>query len=76
MIVRLSKILILWYGHIAFYSHWIYNSLSLNPFFFPTADLITKADQLTNQRLLCVLEVCALGGDKVELVLNRAFPLR
>ncbi|XP_057201277.1 RPA-related protein RADX isoform X2 [Triplophysa rosa] len=40
------------------------------------ADLITKADQLTNQRLLCVLEACALGGEKVELVLNRAFPLR
>ncbi|XP_056603493.1 RPA-related protein RADX isoform X2 [Triplophysa dalaica] len=40
------------------------------------ADLITKADQLTNQRLLCVLEACALGGEKVELVLNRAFPFR
>lgn len=40
------------------------------------ADLITTADQLTNQRLLCVLEACALGGDKVEFVLNRAFPLR
>ncbi|KAI4905040.1 hypothetical protein NFI96_002013 [Prochilodus magdalenae] len=39
-------------------------------------DLIATATQLTNQRLVCVLEACALGGDKVELVLNRAFPLR
>lgn len=41
-----------------------------------TADLIATAAQLTNQRLVCVLEACALGGDKVELILNRAFPLR
>ncbi|XP_066538043.1 RPA-related protein RADX isoform X2 [Hoplias malabaricus] len=40
------------------------------------ADLIATATQLTNQRLVCILEACALGGDKVELVLNRAFPLR
>ncbi|XP_036452198.1 RPA-related protein RADX [Colossoma macropomum] len=40
------------------------------------ADLIATATQLTNRRLVCVLEACALGGDKVELVLNRAFPLR
>ncbi|XP_051505862.1 RPA-related protein RADX-like [Myxocyprinus asiaticus] len=40
------------------------------------ADLIATANQLTNQRLVCVLEACALGGEKVELVLNRAFPLR
>ncbi|XP_072543964.1 RPA-related protein RADX [Salminus brasiliensis] len=38
-------------------------------------DLIATATQLTNQRLVCVLDVCALDGDKVELVLNRAFPL-
>lgn len=46
------------------------------PVSLPTADLIATATQLTNQRLVCVLEACALGGDKVELVLNRAFPLR
>ncbi|XP_026877599.2 RPA-related protein RADX isoform X1 [Electrophorus electricus] len=40
------------------------------------ADLIATATQLTNKRLVCVLEACALGEDKVELVLNRAFPLR
>ncbi|KAB5579453.1 hypothetical protein PHYPO_G00195230 [Pangasianodon hypophthalmus] len=40
------------------------------------ADLIATAAQLTNRRLVCVLEACALGGDKVELILNRAFPLR
>lgn len=40
------------------------------------ADLIATAGQLTNRRLVCVLEACALGGDKVELILNRAFPLR
>ncbi|KAK3546404.1 hypothetical protein QTP70_026285 [Hemibagrus guttatus] len=40
------------------------------------ADLIATAARLTNQRLVCVLEACALGGDKVELILNRAFPLR
>ncbi|XP_016335128.1 uncharacterized protein CXorf57 [Sinocyclocheilus anshuiensis] len=40
------------------------------------ADLIATANQLTNQRLLCVLDACALGGEKMELVLNRAFPLR
>ncbi|XP_027025118.1 RPA-related protein RADX [Tachysurus fulvidraco] len=40
------------------------------------ADLIATAAQLTNQRMVCVLEACALGGDKVELILNCAFPLR
>ncbi|KAF4089342.1 hypothetical protein AMELA_G00065270 [Ameiurus melas] len=40
------------------------------------ADLIATAAQLTNRRLVCVLEACALGGDNVELILNRAFPLR
>ncbi|KAI5104185.1 hypothetical protein C0J45_5811 [Silurus meridionalis] len=40
------------------------------------ADLIGNAAQLANRRLVCVLEACALGGDKVELILNRAFPLR
>lgn len=40
------------------------------------ADLIATANQLTNQRLVCVLDACALGGERLELVLNRAFPLR
>ncbi|XP_046873484.1 RPA-related protein RADX isoform X1 [Hypomesus transpacificus] len=40
------------------------------------ADLIAMAAQLSNQRLLCVLEVCSLGGDVTELVLSRAYPLR
>ncbi|CAL8384702.1 unnamed protein product [Arctogadus glacialis] len=38
-------------------------------------DLINMAGQLSNQRLLCVLEACHLGGAKTELVLSRAFPL-
>ncbi|TRY64674.1 hypothetical protein DNTS_006382 [Danionella cerebrum] len=40
------------------------------------ADLITTANQLTNQRLVCVIDACALGGERLELVLHRAFPLR
>ncbi|XP_045557673.1 RPA-related protein RADX isoform X3 [Salmo salar] len=40
------------------------------------ADLIATASQLSNQRLVCVLEVCLLGGDRLEVVLSRAFPLR
>ncbi|XP_072315292.1 RPA-related protein RADX [Eucyclogobius newberryi] len=39
------------------------------------ADLVATAAQLSNRRLLCVLEACRLGGDKVELVLSRAFVL-
>uniref|UniRef100_A0A3P8TQX5 Uncharacterized protein n=1 Tax=Amphiprion percula TaxID=161767 RepID=A0A3P8TQX5_AMPPE len=39
------------------------------------ADLIAMATQLTNQRLVCVLEVCHLGGASTELVLSRAFHL-
>ncbi|KAK7910120.1 hypothetical protein WMY93_014804 [Mugilogobius chulae] len=39
------------------------------------ADLIATATQLSNQRLLCVLEACHLGGDRTELVLSRAFVL-
>ncbi|XP_071315383.1 RPA-related protein RADX [Trachinotus anak] len=39
------------------------------------ADLIGMAAQLTNQRLVCVLEACHLGGPTTELVLSRAFPL-
>lgn len=54
------------------YSHFTYN-LCVSP---PTADLIATVAQLTNRRLVCVLEACVLGGDKVELILNRAFPLR
>ncbi|XP_042183886.1 uncharacterized protein LOC121847356 [Oncorhynchus tshawytscha] len=40
------------------------------------ADLIATASQLANQRLVCVLELCLLGGDRLEVVLSRAFPLR
>nr|XP_043878458.1 LOW QUALITY PROTEIN: RPA-related protein RADX [Solea senegalensis] len=39
------------------------------------ADLINMAAQLTNQRLVCVLEACHLGGGNVELILSRAFHL-
>nr|XP_040037576.1 RPA-related protein RADX isoform X2 [Gasterosteus aculeatus aculeatus] len=39
------------------------------------ADLISAATQLANQRLVCVLEACHLGGATTELVLSRAFPL-
>ncbi|XP_051800645.1 RPA-related protein RADX-like isoform X2 [Acanthochromis polyacanthus] len=39
------------------------------------ADLIAMAAQLTNQRLVCVLEACHLGGASMELVLSRAFHL-
>ncbi|XP_055767162.1 uncharacterized protein si:ch73-71d17.2 isoform X1 [Salvelinus fontinalis] len=40
------------------------------------ADLIATASQLANQRLVCVLELCLLGGDRLEVVLSRVFPLR
>ncbi|XP_035005354.2 RPA-related protein RADX isoform X1 [Hippoglossus stenolepis] len=39
------------------------------------ADLIVLASQLTNQRLVCVLEACHLGGTRTELILSRAFQL-
>ncbi|KAM8899692.1 RPA-related protein RADX isoform 3-T3 [Spinachia spinachia] len=39
------------------------------------ADLIGMATQLANQRLVCVLEACHLGGATTEIVLSRAFPL-
>ncbi|XP_028254791.1 RPA-related protein RADX isoform X2 [Parambassis ranga] len=39
------------------------------------ADLIAMAAQLTNQRLVCLLEVCHLGGATTEVVLSRAFHL-
>ncbi|XP_039996650.1 RPA-related protein RADX isoform X2 [Xiphias gladius] len=39
------------------------------------ADLIGMAAQLTNQRLVCVLEACHLGGPTTELILSRAFHL-
>ncbi|XP_064788921.1 LOW QUALITY PROTEIN: RPA-related protein RADX [Oncorhynchus masou masou] len=39
------------------------------------ADLIATAFQLANQRLVCVLELCLLGGDRLEVVLCRAFPV-
>ncbi|XP_041821711.1 RPA-related protein RADX [Chelmon rostratus] len=39
------------------------------------ADLINMAAQLANQRLVCVLEACHLGGASTELVLSRAFHL-
>ncbi|XP_028998778.1 RPA-related protein RADX isoform X2 [Betta splendens] len=39
------------------------------------ADLIAMATQLTNQRLVCVLEACHLGGARTELILSRAFHL-
>ncbi|XP_061566503.1 LOW QUALITY PROTEIN: RPA-related protein RADX [Cololabis saira] len=38
-------------------------------------DLMATAAQLTNQRLVCVLEACHLGGARTELVLSRAFLL-
>ncbi|XP_015257047.1 PREDICTED: uncharacterized protein CXorf57-like isoform X2 [Cyprinodon variegatus] len=40
------------------------------------ADLIAMAPQLANQRLVCVLEACHLGGAKTELVLTRGFHLK
>ncbi|XP_074555106.1 RPA-related protein RADX [Halichoeres trimaculatus] len=39
------------------------------------ADLIAMAGQLANQRLVCILEACHLGGAKTELILSRAFHL-
>ncbi|XP_053715559.1 RPA-related protein RADX [Synchiropus splendidus] len=39
------------------------------------SDLIGMAGQLTNQRLVCVLEVCHLGGTSTEAILSRAFQL-
>nr|XP_046236700.1 RPA-related protein RADX-like isoform X2 [Scatophagus argus] len=39
------------------------------------ADLIGMAAQLSNQRLVCVLEACHLGGATTEVILSRAFPL-
>ncbi|XP_040887546.1 RPA-related protein RADX isoform X2 [Toxotes jaculatrix] len=47
---------------------------SLSPSFL-SADLISMAAQLTNQRLVCVLEACHLGGPTTELILSRAFHL-
>ncbi|KAG7233200.1 hypothetical protein INR49_007360 [Caranx melampygus] len=41
----------------------------------PMPDLINMAAQLTNQRLVCVLEACHLGGATTELILSRAFHL-
>uniref|UniRef100_A0A8P4GV28 Uncharacterized protein n=1 Tax=Dicentrarchus labrax TaxID=13489 RepID=A0A8P4GV28_DICLA len=38
-------------------------------------DLIGTAPQLSNQRLVCVLEACHLGGATTELILSRAFHL-
>ncbi|XP_034020763.1 RPA-related protein RADX [Thalassophryne amazonica] len=39
------------------------------------ADLVCTAHHLANQRLICVLEACHLGGDHTELILSRAFLL-
>ncbi|KAF1381112.1 hypothetical protein PFLUV_G00171120 [Perca fluviatilis] len=39
------------------------------------ADLISTAAQLVNQRRVCVLEACHLGGATTKLILSRAFPL-
>ncbi|KAK2863511.1 hypothetical protein Q5P01_003044 [Channa striata] len=39
------------------------------------ADLVAMAPQLTNKKLVCVLEACHLGGGRTELVLSRAFHL-
>lgn len=46
------------------------------PLISPSADLIATAPQLANQRLVCVLEACHLGGARTELVLSRGFHLR
>lgn len=40
-----------------------------------SADLIAMASQLANQRLICVLEVCHLGGATTEIILTRGFLL-
>ncbi|XP_066578341.1 RPA-related protein RADX [Amia ocellicauda] len=39
------------------------------------SDLLSMAAQLTGRRLLLVLELCQLGGGRLEAVLSRAFPL-
>ncbi|XP_008322889.1 RPA-related protein RADX isoform X2 [Cynoglossus semilaevis] len=39
------------------------------------ADLINMAAQLSNQRLVCVLEACRLRGGNIEVILSRAFQL-
>ncbi|XP_078100730.1 LOW QUALITY PROTEIN: RPA-related protein RADX [Sander vitreus] len=39
------------------------------------ADLVSTAAQLANQRLVCVLEACHMGGATTELILSRAFLL-
>lgn len=39
------------------------------------ADLIEMASQLANQRLICVLEACQLGGATTEILITRGFLL-
>ncbi|XP_061816443.1 RPA-related protein RADX isoform X2 [Nerophis lumbriciformis] len=39
-------------------------------------DLVATAPLLANQRLVCLLETCHLGGDSSEVILSRAFLLR
>ncbi|XP_057712288.1 uncharacterized protein si:ch73-71d17.2 isoform X4 [Corythoichthys intestinalis] len=36
-------------------------------------DLIRMGQQLANKKMLCVLEMCHLGGDTTEVVLSRGF---
>ncbi|XP_015196157.2 RPA-related protein RADX isoform X4 [Lepisosteus oculatus] len=38
-------------------------------------DLLATAGRLTNRRMVFVIDMCQLGGDRLELVLSRAFPL-
>ncbi|KAM4611674.1 uncharacterized protein ACJ7VT_012355 [Polymixia lowei] len=54
-------------------SHGAFSSHSPPP---SPADLIGMATQLANQRLVCILEACHLGGARTEIILSRAYPLR
>ncbi|XP_035986977.1 RPA-related protein RADX isoform X3 [Fundulus heteroclitus] len=54
-------------------SHGAFSSATPPP---SPADLIAMAPQLANQRLVCVLEACHLGGARTELVLSRGFHLK
>lgn len=40
---------------------------------FPTEDVLASAAELEDTHVVCILDLCHLGGDEVEVLVNKVF---
>lgn len=44
-------------------------------FFFPAEEILATASELEDTHVVCILDLCHLGGDKVEVMISKVYRL-